>query len=324
VQGPRVILIAAALWCGAWTPVLALEGPSAAGPIGGSDIRSALLPPPGLYGGVAIVGAGSLAFVDGKGDTIPELREAYLAEEVGGPFLYYVPDLKMFGGSVGIGGFLPFGNLCGHLDFGATNQCKAGVGDPYLEMDWSRFFGTWRPSQFAGAYPIPEGLALLAGFGIVFPTGFFDNSSALNHTLSLGTNVWDFAPSVAITYTTPPLLVEGTEISAKFYWNNYQENPTTHYWTGDFLDLDFAVTEHIGRFQVGFTGFYVFQIKDDEEYGYAAAPDGRKAEILRVGGLINYDMPEYDASVRIKTHYPLIVENCVQAWAVMFAFFKKF
>ena len=36
----------------------AAEGPVAAGPIGGSDMRSALLAPPGLYGG--IIGLSSL------------------------------------------------------------------------------------------------------------------------------------------------------------------------------------------------------------------------------------------------------------------------
>jgi hypothetical protein len=46
MQGAR-FLVAAALICGASTPVFAVEGPAAAGPIGGTDIRSAVLPAPG-------------------------------------------------------------------------------------------------------------------------------------------------------------------------------------------------------------------------------------------------------------------------------------
>jgi hypothetical protein len=41
-----------AIWLGSWiAPCWAVEGATAAGPIGGRDIRSAILPPPGLYVG---------------------------------------------------------------------------------------------------------------------------------------------------------------------------------------------------------------------------------------------------------------------------------
>ena len=53
----------------------------------------------------------------------------------------------------------------------------------------------------------------------------------------------------------------------RFFWNNYLENRDTHYQTGDLLDLEFAVSERIGRFQVGVTGFYAFQVEDDELLG---------------------------------------------------------
>lgn len=56
-------------------------------------------------------------------------------------------------------------------------------------------------------------------------------------------------------------------MSAKFFWNNYLENPETHYLTGDVLNVDFAITEHIGRFQVGVTGFYAVQVGDDHIRG---------------------------------------------------------
>jgi hypothetical protein len=301
-----------------------VEGPSAAGPIGGTDVRSAMLPPPGLYGGGILLGAGTVDFVDGNGRSIPELKDAHLEEEVGGPFVYYVPDVKVLGGSVGIGGILPIGNLCGRLFTGTSEHCQAGVGDPYVEIDWSRFFGRLRSSKVVGAYPVPEGLSIMVGFGAVFPTGKFDASDPLSQALSIGTNIWDFAPSVALTYTTPPILAEGTEISLKFYWNNYLENPATRYRTGDLLDLDFAITEHIGRFQVGLAGFYAFQIEDDRQFGAPVAPDGRRAEVLKVGGVVNYDMPEYAASVRVKAVHALIAANTVEAWAAMIGWFKKF
>jgi hypothetical protein len=62
--------------------VHALEGPTAAGPIGGTDIRQAILPPPGLYGGTVLLGAESFDFLDGQGHTIPALRTADLHKEL--------------------------------------------------------------------------------------------------------------------------------------------------------------------------------------------------------------------------------------------------
>jgi hypothetical protein len=60
-------------------------------------------------------------------------------------------------------GFVPAGVECGHL-FGATpKRCIAGLGDPYVEVNWSRYFGTPRPSRYPGAFRIPEGLAVSVG-----------------------------------------------------------------------------------------------------------------------------------------------------------------
>jgi hypothetical protein len=97
----------------------AVEGPTAAGPIGGTDIRSAVLPPPGLYGGVILLGAEAFDFVDRHG---PALRDAHLTKELAGPFLFYVPNIKVLGGSVGVGAIVPLGRQCGHLLI--TDGCR--------------------------------------------------------------------------------------------------------------------------------------------------------------------------------------------------------
>jgi hypothetical protein len=323
MQGPRLLLIAIFL-SGVCSPALAIESPAAAGPIGGTDIRSAVLPPPGLYGGVIVFGAGTLDFVDGNGKTIPALRDAHLKKQLAGPFLYYVPKIKLLGGSIGIGGIFPAGNQCGHLFIGTPSRCTVGVGDPYVEIDWSRSFGTLRPSKFPGAYPILQGLTMMAGFGVLLPMGTYDASDPTEQALSIGTNLWDFAPTVAFTYTTPPILAEGTEISAKLFWNNYLENPKTHYFTGDLLNLDFAVTEHIGRFQIGATGFYAVQVEDDKLFGAPIPPDGRRAAILQLGGIVSYDMPEHASSIKLKSFSSVFAENTDTFWGVAFGWIKKF
>ena len=146
-------------------PAGAVEGPTVAGPIGGTDIRSAILPQPGLYGGAVFLGASTIDFLDRDGNVTPALKDARLHKELAAPFLYYVSNVKVLGGSVGFGGIIPMGNQCGHLFVGQSSRCTQGVGDPYVEVDWSRYFGTPRPSKYPGAYPILQGLNLLIGFG---------------------------------------------------------------------------------------------------------------------------------------------------------------
>jgi hypothetical protein len=316
-------LLAAVSICNACTPAFAVEGSTAAGPIGGTDIRSAMLPSPGLYGGVITLGASAFDFVDGNGNTIPALSTAYLTKQLWGPFLIYVPDVKVLGGSIGVAGIIPYGQECGHLFALSSSRCVVGHGDPYIEVDWSRSFGTLRPSKYLDALPIFEGLTILVGFGVVLPVGKYDAGLATNQGLSIGDNIYDFAPTVAFTYTTPPILADGTEISAKFYWNNYLTNPATHYSTGTLLDVDFAASERIGRFQIGATGFYAFQVADDRLNGVPIPPDGRRAEVLMLGGIVGYDMPDLNAGVKIKTLTTMLTRNNVHSSGIVIGWVKK-
>jgi hypothetical protein len=288
-------VFAAAAVCCASIPSLAAEGSSVAGPIGGNDIRAAQLPPPGLYGGTIQLYAEAHDFFDGHGNRVPALDALDLARTRVAPFLLYVPDVQLFGGSIGVVGMVPAGTECGRLFETTPKRCIAGVGDPYVELIWSRFFGTVRPSQDPGAYPIAEGLTIAAGFGMVVPIGRYSAVDAATQGLTIGNNVWDFAPMAAFTYMTKPILAEGTEISAKLYWNNYLTNPATEYLTGSVIDIDFAVSERIGQFQIGVAGYYAFQVEDDRQFGVPVAPDGRRGEVLTLGGVLAYDMPEHGA-----------------------------
>jgi hypothetical protein len=301
----------------------ATEGNTVAGPIGGTDMRSAMLPPPGLWGGGVYAYGSGRGFTDGNGDDIPQLSGLDLWRDTVGAFLIYVPPVQVFGGSIGLLGVASGGRACGHLVKGAPNPCITSGGDPYVEADWSRFFGTVRASQYPGAFPIAEGLFVEVGVGAVIPVGHFDAIEARDKGLTLGTNTWDFAPLVAFTYTTPPILAEGTEFSAKFYWNYYLTNPETNYKVGSLVDIDFAVTEHIGRLQLGMAGAYFSQIDDDQINGMAIPPDGRRATVLAIGGVAAYDMPEFGASMKIKAISNVLQENFVHSYGIAFSFVKK-
>src|SRR5262249_5672333 len=154
----------------------------------------------------------------------------------GGAFLAYVPETKVFGGSLAFLGVGSYGEKCGHLFAGTGTMCRLGFDDPYFEVDWGRQFGHYRQSSYSCAFPIFEGLPVTFGLGVVVPVGQYNVTEAQSFAANHGNNIWDVAPTVAVTYTTPPLLAEGTEFSAKVYWNNYTVNPATRYLTGNLLD----------------------------------------------------------------------------------------
>jgi hypothetical protein len=70
--------------------------------------------------------ASTIDFLDRHGNTIPLFKDAQLRKQVAGPFLYYVPELKLLGGSIGFGGMLPLGNQCGHLFTGQPRNASGG------------------------------------------------------------------------------------------------------------------------------------------------------------------------------------------------------
>jgi hypothetical protein len=312
------------LACGYAATLHAAEGPSLAGPIGGTDIRSAVLPPPGLYGGGVVVPGGEvLDFVDGQGQPIPVLSDANIKRTIVAPFIGYVPNIDVLGGSIGFGAIVPYQKNCGHLFQANPKLCQSGFGDPYLEAQWSRFFGTVRPPRSTGALPIMQGLSIALGFGVVVPSGRYNSIDLTTRALSPGGNIWDYAPHIAFTYTSAPILADGTEFSTKIYWNKYRTNPATQYSTGDLIDIDFAVSERIGRLQAGFTGFYAFQVADDKQFGISIPPDGQRVKILNLGGVLAYDMPEFGAMIKIKALQSVFVENSAHSRGIVLTFVKK-
>lgn len=305
------------------TVAMAVEGSSTAGPIGGTDMRSAQLPPPGLYMAGVGVHAAARRFYDGGGNAVPTLDALDLSRDRAGIILLWVPQAQVLGGSIGFLGAVSGGVECGRLFAATSKRCISGAGDPYVEIDWSRHFGTVRQSQYPGAFPIAEGLTVQLGLGAVIPAGRFDMRDATQQGLVIGNNIWDVAPIAAFTYVTRPIIADGTELSAKAYLNNYWPNPDTRYSTGSLVNIDFALTEKIGQLQLGLAGFHVFQVDDDKQLGTRIPPDGRRANILQLGGVVAYDMPEHGASLKVKALKTVINDNAVESWGISVALVKK-
>ncbi|WP_245290945.1 hypothetical protein [Methyloligella halotolerans] len=162
----------------------ALEGPNAAGPIGGTDIHSGQLPPAGLYGGALGYVSKATDFKGPDGETLPPFREADLEKQYFSPYLMYVPDWKILGGSVGVLGFLPMGNQCGHLQIGEAENCSVGLGDPYVELDWSYFFGRYRPSKDPEAIRSSKACRSSSASASRFPTAAMTTTTASSRFLA--------------------------------------------------------------------------------------------------------------------------------------------
>src|SRR5262249_19665507 len=189
---------------------LAAEGTTAAGPNGGNDIRSAVLPPPGVYGGVIGLNSHVPEIVDGRGNPVPGLDAVDLTARIAAPFFVFVPDVKVLGGSVGLLGVFSGGQELGQVVSRFPFRSTWGMGDPYFELAWSRYFGQTRPSKYPGALPILEGLVVGAGIGVVVPGGKYEQQLRATNGLSIGNNTWDVAPAAAHTPTAPPPIAEWT------------------------------------------------------------------------------------------------------------------
>src|SRR5690348_4946830 len=99
VSLPTRLAIAASMGCLAF-PAWAAEGSTVAGPIGGTDIRSAFHGPPGLYAAIITGGSSAYQLRDGSGNPRAGLDAVGIDAVVGGIALSYVPNFKLLDGSI--------------------------------------------------------------------------------------------------------------------------------------------------------------------------------------------------------------------------------
>ncbi len=259
------------------------EGVKPAGPIGGTDIGQALLPPTGLYGALYGAAINIDAWFDDAGSRVPAGGNSFS----GGGGLMYVYPWQIFGGSIASTLAGGFERTC--IGFKpAPEQCSSGARDIYSDIFfWSRLF----PSADFANQPdngpkIPYGLAIGFGLGVSFPTGQYSADRAVN----IGANVFDVAPSVALTYNTRSLLGEmfgqATEFSGRLFLNNYTRNSDTEWQSGRLLNLDFAITQRQNQWQYGLAGIATYQIENDVVHGINI---GNRAKGLAVGPIVSYN-----------------------------------
>jgi hypothetical protein len=75
------------------------------------------------------------------------------------------------------------------------------------------------------------------------------------------------------------------------------------------LDLDFAVSERYGHWQVGLAGAAADQLFNDGRHGVKVEPNGKRLVVIKLGPVINYDVPDSSISLKAKLLAPVYVRN---------------
>lgn len=299
----------------------ATEGIAPAGPIGGTDLNQALLPPvPGLYYGV--VGAG-LKLGDyrlnggGKADGDGHLGIGAVA----GLIVY---DHTLWGGqlasSIGVG----YQRVCYNLANTGKN-CSEGMMDTYTDLlMWSKFMPS---AQFSKQSPegriIPYGTAVLLSMGATWPTGKYDKHKPMN----VGSNFYTFSPSIALTHTAPSIFGAGpghaTQVSARLFYNHYTENQDSDYDSADTVSIDFSATELFGQWTLGIAGTGWTQLANDKVDGDS---NGIRGEAFSVGPIAQYDftLGNKPAFVKLKYLFMTSGEATPQVDGPVLTFVTKF
>lgn len=305
---PVVIGLAASLIT---SSVIAAETPIYGGPIGGTDIGAAYLPPePGLYMGAGFIGVTSDRFHDRDGNEIPIDNSFGAGAGVVG--LEYVYENKVFDGTLASSVQIGYGERC--IRFGERN-CRWGVSDIYSDLFfWSKHVGggeSENPSQA----PLPYGLTIGGGLGVTVPSGRYDKDEPVN----TGGNTWIISPNVAVTYLTGPrysLGGDGTELSARLFYSMPQENRDTHFDAGTVVNLDWAITQRYGYWQVGVAGQHAEQIDSDR------LPNGTRTNDLKftagsVGPVISTFLPSIGSQLKVKAAANYDAKNTFSGYSLV-------
>ncbi len=289
--------------------VLASEGDVAGGPFGGTDIRNAYLPPiAGLFGALLNVPGYSLRYDGPIGLRQRGIQSVNVNYDVQLFALQYVYPFKVFGGTVATDAV--FANvLVANFAADGIRQTFDGWADTFVDfIKWSRYLGRFGAVVPPGARNLPYGLTIQPTFSMIFPNGRYNPA----RFTSPGHNDTYYIPNFAASYLTGPnFLGQGTEFSARLFYDHALQNPTTHYYTGDILDTDFAITERQGRWQYGLSGNIANQENADELDQAPVQPLGKRFEDFELGPIVAYDIPKYGVSLKFKVRLPVVEHNAL-------------
>ncbi len=195
------------------------------------------------------------------------------------------------------------------------------MGDSFADVIYaSKYLGLFGAER--GDKPWKYGLTVAAGLALELPVGTYEKRDFVN----IGHDTFITIPNVAATYLTGPNLSlggDGTEISGRFFFDTNKQNPETGYHSGNLIDLDWAVTERYGSWQVGIAGDYVQQLTSDRTAnGDQVAPGGDLFAKIDLGPVIAYDFEDH-STLKFKTLLPIEHENNFDNRAFVLSYTRK-
>lgn len=275
-------------FCGAATPVWAVEGGIGAYLLGSRDSFAGIVPGPGVYGAIDLVHTKgsvqglSLAGLPIRADTELDLTFAKLS-------LTYVFDAQLWGGTPAVNINIPF-VLDARLNF--IGQTPPIVGIPI--EDTTSGVGDITLTSLVGWHR--GKLHYSAAFSIFAPTGSYSTSSidVPNRTinaLNTGKNIWSFQPVLSMTHFDP---ASGLEFSGAASLLFSTRNADTDYQNAPALNLEGTVMQHTrSGWAFGVSGYAYAQLADDSGSGAtvtraALGADSLRAQVFGLGPAISY------------------------------------
>jgi hypothetical protein len=126
-------------------------------------------------------------------------------------------------------------------------------------------------------------LHVLGGFDVSLPTGDYSKDKLVNP----GLNYTTFAPQIALTW----LPAKEFEFSIFSIAGFNSKNSATHYTSGDYIDIDYAVgyrpVPSLLRLQFSVVGYWFEQFSDDTLNGRQYL-DGHRSKVFAVGPQVRY------------------------------------
>jgi hypothetical protein len=288
-------------------------------PVGGTDLNQALLPPTGLYGGLAGLppfANGGDHFTDEYGHILPPSSDIHIRVFVAAAGLLYVYPWEVLGGRLATSIQASFETLtiAPNAVHGASVS-RSGLGDIYADaFFWSRYVGLVGATPGASEH-IPYGLTVAGGFAFKAPTGVYVDTNSFN----VGSNLWILAPNAAVTYNTGPnwSLGDSTQLSARLYMSFPMKNAATNYQSGNVLDVDWSISQILGNWQVGAAGYYNYQYTNDVGTNLitglkcpsGACIDGHRNGEFAIGPVLEYNFPDTGVSIKVKYTHDLWAKN---------------
>lgn len=291
---------------------VAAEGVNFGGPIGGTDFQNANLPAQsGFYGAYISGFARGDKFYGNDAKRNPAVSGGVMSGLQAAGVLYIYP-FTLFGGTLGtdVEGQFAWGGV----NINGVRQRYEGFGDIYSDLlIWSKHIGE---SSNGGA---PTGFTIKLAYSMIFPVGKYAPTD-LN---SAGHGAPYYIPNAAVSYMTGPnILGDGLELNAHVFLDIAGNNSAAQYQNGAVVDIDAAIGERIGKWQIGVAGYYATQLSDDHQNGKIVSPDGNRFGSASVGPVISYDIPQWQSSVKLKVQVPVYTRNAL-AGTVAYVVFSK-